>query len=52
MSVFGIIYQLFSIVFLGDYNPAFISDGAYIHEDWIGYDSAYELAYRIGTINR
>lgn len=46
----GIAYQLFSIIVLGDYNPALVSDGSAVHEDSAVYDIAYQLAYQLGTI--
>jgi hypothetical protein len=51
VNLLGILFNIFSIIFLGDYNPALVSDGPWANEDSWFYLPAYELAYAIGTIN-
>lgn len=47
--VFGAIMNYISIIFMGEYNPVQFPDGD-LMEDSSFYDSAFELAYCIGTI--
>lgn len=49
MLFFGFLLNVFSIVVLGDYNPAMFPDGS-LQEDSAVYDFAYTIAYAIGTI--
>lgn len=44
MSIIGYLYNIFSIVVLGDYVPV---DGALLQEDSTVYDWAYNLAYYV-----
>lgn len=48
-SLIGVALNYFSIIVLGDYNPAMFPDGHY-QEDSSIYDWAYMVAYQIGTI--
>lgn len=49
MLFLGFLFNVFSIVVLGDYNPVAFPDGS-LQEDSAVYDFAYTIAYAIGTI--
>ena len=50
MSLIGIVFNVLSIVFIGDYAPHIVSDGPFINEDSALYLPFYELARALGSI--
>ena len=50
MSLIGVVFNVFSIVLVGDYAPHIVSDGPLMNEDSLFYIPFYELAKELGTI--
>lgn len=51
MAILGVLFNIFSIIVLGDYNPGVFPDGSF-QEDSSVYDWAYQAAYALGTITQ
>lgn len=49
MSLLGVILNILSIIFFGDYNPVAFPDGDF-QEDSMIYLPAYHIATMIGTL--
>lgn len=49
VNLLGIALNIVSIIVFGDYN-VLMGDGYAIHEDWVGYWFAYDLAAARGVI--
>ena len=50
MSLIGIIFNVLSIIIVGDYAPHIVSDGPFMNEDSLFYMPFYELARALGSI--
>ncbi len=50
MSLIGILFNVLSIVIVGDYAPHIVSDGPFMNEDSAFYMPFYELARTLGSI--